>query len=767
MKAGIGQAGGNRLWYQSAATCFEEALPLGNGRLGAMIYGRPWRKEDYFSERIPLNEETIWYGGPSVRENPDAQKTLPEVRQLLREGRLTEAEYLADHGMTAAPRNGTPYQALGELVFTSCGEHGAVEEYLRELDLETATVRVRYRFRATLFESESFASASGNVLVFRFRCQGKEKLNFHAYLRRRPFDGEAFRDDGGVVAMSGQAGPDGVRFVAAMAAVGGCHVSGQSLCFEETEEAILLVAAGSDFRGGDPRQDCLGVLQAARETGFTRLREEHVADYRRLYGRVSVWMGGHGDLPTDQRLARLREGESDPGMYALQFQFARYLTISASRSGGLPMTLQGLWCESMTPIWNCNYTINVNLQMCYWPTEAAALEECCEPLWAFLRRMVERGRRTAREMYGCGGFVAHHTSDIWADTAPTGGVYAAALWPFGGAWLALHAWEHFRFGGNREFLRSTAYPMLREAALFFCDFLVLNEHGERVAAPSVSPENWYVRSDGTKTKMCAGASMDGQILRELFAATVQSAEILGVDADYCREWNRLRDELPPPRIGRHGAMQEWLRDYEEFDPGHRHVSHLFCLHPGSQVSPLTEPELAAAARETLQRRLAHTTDRTGWSQAWMANHFARLLDPESAVACLNRVLAQFTYDSLLTSCPPLNLDANFGFASAFLEMLVQSHRGEIHLLPALPSGWPDGEISGLRARGGFVIGLKWAAGRLVVATISSRQGGKCFVRCGTPIQPCSALADDNNAVVGFRYRLTVPVGEPVVLRSGD
>lgn len=758
----------DRLWYTRPAETFEEALPLGNGRLGALIYGRPWRKEDYHSERILLNEETIWYGGPSARENPDARMTLPAVRDLLAQGRIHDAEYLADLGLTGTPRNGTPYQALGELVLTARHEHAGVVDYRRELDLATGVATVRYRTGGMIFEAEAFASAPANVLAFRFRARGEGRLHFHAYLRRRPFDGEVFAEDG-IVGMRSQAGPGGVRFAAALAlrAGEGGQVLGQSLCFDEAETATLYVAAASDFRAEDPLGACRGALRSALSCEHEALREEHVADFRRLYHRVRVRLGDAPDRPTDERLRRVREGAEDPALQALQFQFARYLTISSSRPGSLPMTLQGIWCEGMTPIWNCNYTINVNLQMSYWPAEAGALPECLRPVFDFLARLMENGRRTAREMYGCRGFVAHHTSNLWAETAPTGGVYAAGLWPLGGAWLALHAWEHFLFSGDEEFLRATGYPILREAALFFCDFLILNARGERVASPSVSPENWFLLPDGSKGKMCEGTAMDDQVVRELFSAAIRAAELLGEDEATREEWTRLRAELPPTRINRHGAIQEWHEDYEEADPGHRHLSHLFALHPGTQIDPWQAPELAAAAAHTLRRKLSFESDRTGWSLAWMANHFARLHEGAAAQRCLRRVLGEFTFPSLMTSCPPLNLDAGFGMGSALVEMILQSHRGELHVLPALPASWTEGEISGLRARGGFTVSLKWQAGRLAWVKITAARAGECLLRTASPVRMAGGAWQTRRDGAHYLSRFALAAGETAVFQTGE
>ncbi|MFH1497109.1 MAG: glycoside hydrolase N-terminal domain-containing protein, partial [Verrucomicrobiota bacterium] len=535
------------IWHRGPAERFDAAYPLGNGRLGAMVFGRPWRTEDYYSERIALNEESLWYGGPVRRENPDARAALPRVRRLLLEGRVREAEELADTAMTATPRNGRPYQALGELVITAQRDHADVRGYRRELDLARGVAVTRYRHGKTRFDSRAFVSAPDQVLVFDCEAQGVELLNLHVYLRRRPFDGTVWRAGSDIVGIEGQASSDGVRFCAALAVrqVGGSvRRSGQSLVIDGATRVTLLVAAATTFNESDPRRTCLARVRAARARLPDALERRHVADHEQLFGRVSLRLGKESRMPTDTRIERVRrQGLAvDPALVALQYQLGRYLTIAASRPGCLPTNLQGIWCDSMTPIWNCNYTLNVNLQMSYWPAESGGLAECHRPLFVFLRRLVEQGRRTAKESYGCRGFVAHHTSDLWGDPAPTGGVYASALWPFGGAWLALHAWEHFRYGGDRQFLREEGYPILREAARFFTEYLVRNATGEWVAAPSVSPENFFLLPDRGKGKLCAGAAMDGQILREVFSAASEAAAELGLDAAERRVWLSRREK---------------------------------------------------------------------------------------------------------------------------------------------------------------------------------------------------------------------------------
>ncbi len=751
-----------KLLYSRPAQSFQDAMPLGNGRLGAMVFGRPLRREDYYSERIVLNEESLWYGGENARENPDSANALAEVRRLLLEGRVKEAEYLADSSMTATPRNGTPYQMLGELVFTARVEHEPVSNYRRELDLETGIATVSYETSGGLFTLRAFCSSVDGVLVIELSTDSKAGLDFHVYLRRRPFDGQFFREGRHAVGISGQAGPDGVKFAAALRGdceQGSMRVSGQSLVFEKVATARLLVAASTTWREPDPRSACLAVLSKASKRSTGDLRSRHTADFSSQFQSVSLRLGKETKGDTDERLQAVRKGKSDPSLSALQFQFGRYLMISASRPGSLPATLQGIWCDSMTPIWNCNYTINVNLQMTYWPAETTGLPRCHEPLFDFLDRLVERGRITARRMYGCRGFVAHHTSDLRADPAPTGGVYASALWPLGGAWLALHVWEHYLFGRDLGFLRSKAYPILREAGRFFEDYLAENNRGQLVAAPSVSPENWFVLPNGDRGKLCAGATMDSQILRSLFEALIEASQALGVDAKPRSTWRRILEKLPPTEIDATGRIREWVEPYAELDPGHRHLSHLFAVFPGSQISPLNDDgSLAKAARKGLQVKLRAATDLTGWNQAWMANMFARLLDAESAWACLQRIQQKFTHQSLLGDCPPLNLDGNFGFTSAVAEMLLQSHRSEIHILPALPKAWPEGEVRGLRARGGYTVSIAWKNGTLTRVEIQSSLGGSIRLRSSTKLSGSGISGTPAKDKNGWTQLVEIPAG---------
>lgn len=723
------------LWSRSPSTRFEEAVPLGNGRLGAVLHGHPLRREDYYSERILLTEETLWASEPEPRDHPDSRAALPEVRRLLLAGRIAEAEYLADLALTAAPRGGGPTQPLGELVLTARHDHAPVSGYRRDLDLDRGVAGVAYRALATRFTTRVFVSRPDDVVVVRLRADGPARLDFHACLRRRPFEARAWRAEGPVVGFTGELAPGGVGFDAALSATcagGSVRRVGQCLVIENATEATLILSAATTFRHARPRARALAVLRAAARRAADELETRHAADYAPLAAATSLRLGRADGRAVDERVARARAGEDDPALHALLFRFGRHLMISGSRPGCLPLTLQGIWPDRMTPMWNANYTLNVNLQMSYWPAETAGLPACHAPLFDFLRRLAARGRDHARKVYGCRGYVAHHTSDLWADPAPTGGVYASALWPFGAAWLALHAWEHHRFtdGSDPRFLREQAYPLLRDAVRFFEDYLAPGPDGAPRAMPSVSPENWFVDANGARGKLCAGAAMDAQILRELLAAAIAAAAELRRDAPARRRWTALRAALPPDRIAPDGRLREWQDDHAEADPGHRHLSHLFAVFPGSTITPQDTPELARAARAVLREKLRHDTDRTGWSQAWMAAIFARLHDGDAALDCLRRLLARFTHGSLMGDCPPLNLDSNFGFVAAIAEMLLQSHRDELHLLPALPSAWADGEVSGLRARGGVTVGLVWRGGKLRRATLLASRDREVVLRVG-------------------------------------
>ncbi len=769
-----------KLWYDEPATKWVEALPVGNGRLGAMVFGNPAK------EQLQLNEETVWAGQPNSNANPNVDpNAINEIRDLIFEGKYRAAQDMVDQKIFFKVNHGMSYQSVGDLYLEFPG-HEDYTSYYRDLDISDATASVSYAVDGVTYEREVISAFADDVVAVRLTASEKGKITFNASLTSPHRKQHVEVEDGDIVlwgVTGDQEGLEGrVEFTSRVRVIhkGGELEAGETgLSLSGADEALVLVSTGTNFVDyktltADGAKKAKDILDKAASKAYKSMKKAHVAEYQKYFDRVSLDLGTTpaAAATTDVRVKDFAGGD-DPQLVELYFQFGRYLLICSSQPGGQPANLQGIWADGLSPAWDSKYTTNINVEMNYWPAEIGNLTEMHEPFIQMVKEVAQTGAETARKMYGTRGWVLHHNTDIWRITGPVD-FAASGMWPTGGAWFCRHLWEHYLHTGDKEFL-AEVYPVMKGAAEFFVDFMIPEpDHGWMVIAPSNSPENAFMRDPGDVT-VCAGTTMDNQMVSELFTNIITASAVLGTDADFADSLAVLKSKMAPMQIGQHAQLQEWMYDWDNPNDHHRHVSHLYGLFPGNQISPWRTPELFAAARNSLNYR---GDPATGWSMGWKVCLWARLLDGNRAYKLITDQLSPAgstgfwgkggTYPNLFDAHPPFQIDGNFGCAAGIAEMMLQSHDGAVHVLPSVPDRWADGKVSGLVARGGFVVDIEWQDGKITVVKVKSELGGNLRIRTADALAMkdgkalAEAVGENTNP-----YFAVPEVAQPLISEDAD